>query len=56
MSSEDDGAAAPYHRLGPSILAANNFLHAPAAEAEPPFLEAVPLAQPTPLKVWRVVP
>jgi hypothetical protein len=22
----------------------------------PPFLEAVPLAQPTPLKVWRVVP
>jgi hypothetical protein len=82
--------------LGPSILAANNILHAPATEAEtllrkagaryvitcpgldstgpaegaapkalltelladklPPFLEAVPLAQPTPLKVWRVAP
>jgi hypothetical protein len=91
-----DALSAPYHRLGPSILAANNILHAPAAEAEPllraaglnyvitcpglnstgpkggatpdalltelladkplPFLEAVPLARPTPLKVWRVVP
>jgi hypothetical protein len=26
------------------------------ADKPPPFLEAVPLAQPTPLKVWRVVP
>jgi hypothetical protein len=91
-----DALSAPYHRLGPSILAANNILHAPAGEAEtllreagaryvitcpgldstgpkegaapnalltelladkpPPFLEAVPLAQPTPLKVWRIVP
>ena len=91
-----DALSAPYHRIGPSILAANNILHTPAAEAEPllraagvnyvitcpdldstgpkggatpdalltelladkppPFLEAVPLARPTPLKVWRVVP
>jgi hypothetical protein len=90
-----DALSAPYHRLGPSILAANDILHASAAQAEPllrkagvnyvitcpgldstgsedgvspdalltellagnppPFLEAVPLAKPTPLKVWRVV-
>lgn len=91
-----DVLSAPYHRLGPSIMAAHAILHAPPAEAEtllhqagaryviicpgldstrpeggrapdallsllqadkpPPFLVPVTLAQPTPLKVWRVIP
>jgi hypothetical protein len=35
-----DALSAPYHRLGSSILAANNILHAPAAEAEVLLREA----------------
>ncbi len=91
-----DVLSAPYHRLGPSIMAAHAILHAPPAKAEallhrsgaryiitcpgldstrpkgasapdallsllqsdkpPPFLEPVTVAQPTPLRVWRVIP
>lgn len=42
---------------GPKGVAAPNALLTELlADKPPPFLEAVPLGQPTPLKVWRVVP
>ena len=91
-----DALSAPYHRIGKSIIAAHDIMHASPAQADaelhrigaryvvtcdglsstrainpmpgdalqtllfadkpPAFLTPVPLAAPTPLKVWRVNP